>query len=68
MTAGHGDAGQQAELDGYGDVISRVRGSLGSLTTEELVRIRALLEAALADDRARPEALAELARALARDA
>lgn len=68
MTAGQRGAGEQAELDGYGDVISRVRGSLGSLTTEELVRIRGLLEAALAGDRPDPEALAELARALARDA
>ena len=68
MTAGRGDAGEQPELDGYGEVISQVRAAVGSLTTEELVRIRALLEAALAGDRPDPEALAELARALAHDA
>ncbi len=68
MTAGGGDAGEETQLDGYGDVISRARASLGGLPTEALVHIRGLVEAALAGDRPAPEALAELAQALSDDA
>ncbi len=72
MTAPRREAGQEPELDAYGELISRARGSLPLLTTARLVRMRELLERALeADDAASEEgraALAELARMLARGA
>ena len=68
MTASRRDPGQEAQLDGYGDLVSRARASIGSLTTADLVRIRGLVEAALAAERPDPDALAELARALSGDA
>ena len=72
MTATRRESGQEPELDGYGDVISRARESLPRLTTARLVHIRELLERVLeADDGTAEEAraaLAELARTLGRGA
>lgn len=72
MTAPGREAGQEPELDGYGELITRARGSLPLLTTANLVRIRELLERALEADEALSdegrEALGELARMLARGA
>jgi hypothetical protein len=64
MTAGGGDSRQQAELDGYGEVIARARSAVPGLSTEALVRIRAVLERALEDERPGAEALGALAEAL----
>ena len=72
MTAPRREAGQEPELDAYGELITRARGSLPLLTSASLVRIRELLERALeADEVVSDEgraALAELARMLARGA
>lgn len=68
MTAAGGGPGQEAQLDGYELVIARARASLGEVTTENLVRIRELLERALEGDRPDPEVLSELAQALSGDA
>jgi plasmid stability protein len=64
VTAGRGDPGQEPELDGYGQVISRARSAVPGLSTEALVRIRAVLEQALAGERPGAEALEALAAAL----
>ena len=72
MTAPRREAGQEPELDAYGELIARARGSLPLLATARLVRIRELVERALeagdADPEAARAALAELARMLARGA
>lgn len=68
MTAAAGGADQEAELDRYGEVISRGRGSVSELATERLVRIRALLERALEGEQPDLAALEELEQALAGDA
>ena len=65
MTAAGRGRGEEAELDGYGELISRLRAGLSELTTEELVRIRALLEAELDGDRLDRGSLEALLRALA---
>ncbi len=69
MTARLGQPGEEPELDPY-DLISRARAQLPALATEELDRIRALLERALREagggDAA--EVVAELARTLAHGA
>jgi hypothetical protein len=64
MTAGGGDPGQQAELDGYGALIARARLAVPALSTEALVRIRAVLERALEHERPGAAALEALAEAL----
>jgi len=64
VTARRGDPGQQAELDGYGQVISRARSAVPELSTEALVRIRAVLERALEEEDPDGEALEALAAAL----
>ena len=69
MTASLGQPREEPELDAYG-VISRARAALPGLATEELDRIRGLLERALREagggDAA--EVVAELARTLAHGA
>lgn len=65
MTARLRDPGEESQLDAYGDVISRVRAGVPRLSTEELRRIRELLEGALASELPDyPDALAELALTL----
>lgn len=64
MTARPGNPGDQAQLDGYEGLISRLRAAVPSLPTSRLVRIRAALEQALAAEPPSAETLAELARAL----
>ena len=60
MTA---DSGQEPEADGY-ELISRAREAVPGLPTEQLARIRALLERLLSEERLDPQGLSELAREL----
>jgi len=57
-----------AQLDIYGEVIARLRAAVPGLSTETLVRIRALAERALAGERLGAESLRVLAELLDADA
>lgn len=64
MTVRRDDFDEGAPLDGYGEVIARARAAVPELSTETLVRIRAVLERALAGEKPGPEALRALAEVL----
>jgi hypothetical protein len=64
LTARQRDAGDEAELQGYLDLIDRARAAVPTLTTEALDRIHEALERTLGGERSTAKTLAEIERTL----